>query len=1474
MNQGCMNAVTCGRTAAGAVLLGVAVSAMGASMPFFSSGLYFEPCPDVAGNPTRFVSRGLGHATWVESGGVTVKLLLSSRHGIAPGGDPSVSARPSPYPSLPATEEVCLRFLGVNPEVSGVGEEPLPGRSHYFTGSDPASWRTGVHHYRRVRYAEVYPGIDLVYRGNEGCLEYDFTVQPGGDPGRIECEVADRQGRLRTTRLTDQGELVVVLEGGEVRLLRPYVFQERDGHRLEVASRFVQGRDGRIRFALASHDPARPLVIDPVLSYSTYLGGFFGEEGLAVATDEQGMVYVTGQSISADFPMQGATNGNMDVFVAKFDPSQSNAMSLVYAVTVGGSGEERGRGISVDGFGRAYVAGNTRSDNFPTVAAFQAVNNGGQNSEDAFIFALDATGSSLIYSTYFGGSQNDAALDIAVNGSGNAAVGGLTFSHNPASVSTPVPFPITPGAYYLTNTAGGKGWVATFSPGGVRQFATFLSEFDEGSSVVSVGLDPADNVYVAGTGTFPVTPGALKLVNQVDAAVASLDPTLSSVRYGTFLGGTGQEVVNALAVDAAGKAHVTGWTVSANFPTTANAFQDTPGGGTGGFARDAYLSVLSADGSFLEYSTLLAGNSTDEGYDVAVGAAGQIYVTGETYSTNFPTVNAVQEAHGGGLRDVFASILMPNGSVLLSTYLGSSRNDAGRGITFDHEGRALVTGWTQSTNFPVSAGAFQPSLGGFPFGANSDAFLARLELGAVALPIQAVFHEQPGLTGPGEFALVAGKDLVIRTYLQSFGTQQAAAEALVCVDGDLESCAPDRSFSAMGTVFPVSHDFSVAERRAGTNSLNVFIRGEDADRVLTPGRHTFSVRVRPVASGAFPEARLSFEGLFRESERINVFLEPLIFGDLQGNLFGPEDGDGQLPLDMADAELLNQSVNLVRNIYPLNEEAVTLVMLPPFLAGPNLGPNHVLSSVIVRSRQREFQRRTLLNDARISNTYIQAAPANNIYMAAANNVVGPNQAPLGIIPGTTASILGFRAVKLDEPKAIISLDRLPSNDASVTMASRISLHATVAHEVGHVFGLGEEYSTPKNNQPQNPPHPAARDANGTAAGYYILEEDMAFDVNGLRSRIEAVDLGQPPPADPPGRPVFVVVDDTMVPPVPDADPIAMGAVYNFMGGTGRSAVPAGLGMLLEGGPAVRTWTRRLNYEFLYPILTKPLPAPPGGGSGGSGPREVIHLSGDIGMDGQVQFDPILIATTDLSFTRPTGTVYAVEFRDGTGALLDEVRFDLDFELDGTLDGVVPVAQEPVSFILDLPPGTESVHLIKEEVELEVFARTPSSPMVQIDSIQLTGLELTAAWSAMDPDGDPLVYNVTYAPGGTNRYILALDLTGTGLTVGLGGLPAPQAGSLLEVEARDGFNRAVASAPIPLEGVGPVITFQSANGQFLLQWPSAGSETFNFVTTTNLNPPRVWVPASQTIMDDGTNKTVIIMPNPGEPVRFFQLRQTE
>ncbi len=700
--------------------------------------LIFEANQGQTDAQVKFLCRGGDYGLFLTSTEAVLSMAKAGRE--SKGETDATVERATQEESI--TGVLQMKLVGANPapEISGLQE--LPGRSSYFKGRDPSKWHTRVPNYAAVRYKDVYPGIDLIYYGNQEELEFDWWLAPGADPKLIKLAI---HGAEKISLDAHDG-LLIESGGSEIRLHKPVVYQVDEGQqepgniqadheyaRVEGADfkHFVEGKyllkdTHTVAFEIAAYDPSKPLTIDPVLSYSSFLGGNGEDEGNAIAIDSTGNAYITGSTVSSDFPtknpLQASFHGIQDAFVAKFNPATSGAASLLYSTYLGSSnGNAFGLGIAVDSAGNAYVTGGTGSTNFPTTPlAFQTT---AGSPGDAFVTKLDSTGSALIYSTYLGGSgNNDQGLSIAVDSAGDAYVTGFTDSLNFPTMNA-----------FQPSLGGGllDAFVTMLNPvGSALLYSTYLggSGDEQGTGIA---IDSSGNAYVTGnTGStnFPTTVGAfqMSLSGVGDAFVAKINPSTSgqtSLTYSTYLGGNGSDEGFGIAVDSSGSAYVTGLTYSTDFRTTSGAFQKTLNG-----TQNAFVTKLNAVGSALVFSTLLGGSDHDQGSAVSLDSGSNVYVAGKTQSVNFPVTSDAFRSSSQTANDAFVTKLNSDASSLIfSTYLGGTNLNIATGIAVDAAGSAYVTGFTRSPDFPT-ANAFQTACAScLPISTSStDVFLSKI----------------------------------------------------------------------------------------------------------------------------------------------------------------------------------------------------------------------------------------------------------------------------------------------------------------------------------------------------------------------------------------------------------------------------------------------------------------------------------------------------------------------------------------------------------------------------------------------------------------------------------------------------------------------------------------------------------------------------------------------------------------------------
>jgi hypothetical protein len=730
--------------------------------------LSFEANRGQTDGQVRFLSRGSGYTLFLTSDDAVLALQTSkskNKYQTAKIKDKDAllitsnpEARiPSPAPENPAV--LRMKLIGANTAAEVAGLQELPVKTNYFIGNDPAKWRRNVPTYAKVREKDVYPGIDLVYYGNQRQLEYDFLVAPGANPATITLgfEGAD------ALKIAPQGDLWLNADGLQICLHKPLIYQETNGTKLAIPGGYVLRGGQKVGFQVAAYDTRKRLIIDPVLSYSTYIGGTGSDGGTGIAVDSSGNAYVTGLTSSLDFPTKApfqanpGGSGNNDAFVAKLDATGS---ALVYSTYLGGSNFDEGSGIALDpGCGgpppaaqcNAYVTGITNSADFPTtIGAFRTAIGGPPFSQRAFVTKLNPTGSALVYSTYLGGTSQDQGTGIAVDGSGNAYVTGSTNSTDFPTANPVRGFGGGKCVGYYFSGACQDAFVTKLNPAGsALVYSTYLggNQSDQG---YGIALDSVGNAYVTGSTSSTDFPTAIPLqpfgggtCNGYyftgpcsDTFVAKLNPAGSALIFSTYLGGSNADTGSSIAVDSSGSAYVTGMTSSTDFPTK-NPLQPAYGG-----SGDAFVAKLNPAGSALVYSTYLGASRFDHGRGIAVDFSGNAYVMGITNSIDFGTIFPVQ-ALNDGRHHTFITSLNPAGSFLtFSTYLGGSNDDNGSSIAVDATGNAYLTGSTTSTNFPT-ANPLQASLKGF-----SNAFVSKIDVtipgpAVMTSPASLSFDQQP-----------------------------------------------------------------------------------------------------------------------------------------------------------------------------------------------------------------------------------------------------------------------------------------------------------------------------------------------------------------------------------------------------------------------------------------------------------------------------------------------------------------------------------------------------------------------------------------------------------------------------------------------------------------------------------------------------------------------------------------------------------
>lgn len=640
------------------------------------TSLAFEINRGQSADRVKFLARGQGYSLFLTPQEAVFSL---SPAGQLPRGEGNKEKRLAPT-------LVRMAVAGGNPDPVVQGENPLTGKSHYITGNDPANWQQDIPQYGKVRYQQVYPGIDLVYYGNGGKLEYDFIVAPGEDPDQIALDFNGVKG----LRIDANGDLILQTSHGDLLQNKPIVYQDIDGQRRPVEGAYQMLASNRVGFKLGRYDAREELIIDPVLVYSTYLGGDGDDQSAgSIGVDKAGNTYVAGYTNSINFPWDLGSDseyagGLYDAYVCKFNPAGSRP----YCVYIGGSGDDEAWSLAMAPDGSAYVGGYTDSTDFPVLAAHQSTLTPG-NWGDAFLLKINAAGDALEFSTYFGGNDHETIRALATDSAGAVYATGGTFSWQG--------FPVTPGAYQTVDVAGADAFLAKFNAGGGLVMSTLLggTANDQGRGVT---VDKSGNILVAGHTTssdFPLmSPRQPTYGGGGDAFISKFNAAGNALLFSTYHGGSALEWGYGIKLDAASNIFLTGNTESIDFPVV-KAMQPVSGGG-----QDAFLSRFNASGNALAFSTYLGGNGHDDLRHLQLDPAGNVFVAGYTSSADFP--GSASQAFQRGVLTKFT----PAGARLETVTLGASSWSIVTGLAIDFTGAAQLSGYTAAGDFPVVS-AFQ-----------------------------------------------------------------------------------------------------------------------------------------------------------------------------------------------------------------------------------------------------------------------------------------------------------------------------------------------------------------------------------------------------------------------------------------------------------------------------------------------------------------------------------------------------------------------------------------------------------------------------------------------------------------------------------------------------------------------------------------------------------------------------------------------
>jgi uncharacterized protein (TIGR03437 family) len=737
--------------------------------------LSFEPNVGQAPAGAQWIARGQRYAVRMENRGPVLILPASRKEPAA---------------------QLAVTFTGAQAHPNPQADGRLDATTNYLLGADPGKWHRNVANYARVRYSKVYPGVDVVFYGSEGVLEYDFAVAPQTDVSRIRMHF---EGMGRAT-VDPSGSVQFARGGAALRQPAPVAYQELAGVRRPVDVRYRILPGGDVGFSLGGYDPALPLVIDPTLSYATYLGGSGSDGVTSVKVDSAGNLYVAGYTSSANLQATGSLQGYKgfvasgqfldtgDAFVAKY----SIAGKLLYLTYLGGAKDDAAMALALDAAGNAYIAGDTASADFPVTAGAYQTKFGGAVQDyfysrgDVFVVKLSPDGSKILYGTYIGGSMNDGAWGMAVDGSGNVTVVGDTISTDFPTTANAISRTYRGAANQAIDTTG-DGFLARLNAtGSALLYSTYLGGRSN-DHASAVALDAAGNAYVCGftySSDFPITTGAyqtkFKGVETTgngasnDAFVMKIDPTGALV-YSTYLGGTSTDIAFGIAVDGQGNALVTGGTVSTDFPVTPGAIRSSYGGsGAVGQASDwllgdAFVAKLNAAGSALVYSTYLGGASDEVGWGITADSSGNAYAVGFTLSSTFPvSADALQKNFAGfggqgvniapapytdespaNTGDAFLIKLDPQGAMLYSSFFGGPGDDFALAVALDSGRNVYIGGMTTSASLPLANAAQSAYGGGVAISPRGDGFVARFDFGGALSAVPAAVSFSPGIPATG-----------------------------------------------------------------------------------------------------------------------------------------------------------------------------------------------------------------------------------------------------------------------------------------------------------------------------------------------------------------------------------------------------------------------------------------------------------------------------------------------------------------------------------------------------------------------------------------------------------------------------------------------------------------------------------------------------------------------------------------------------
>jgi Abnormal spindle-like microcephaly-assoc'd, ASPM-SPD-2-Hydin/Beta-propeller repeat len=802
----------------------------------------------------KFLSRGPGYTLFLTADEAVLKLQRPE----------TIDSAREASPSHPESASVVrMKLVGANPAVDVSASNPLPGKSNYFIGRDASKWHSDVPTYSQVRYRQAYPGVDLVYYGNPQQLEYDFVVAPGADPSVITLDLAStskaKSSATDATRLriNEKGDLLIPAQDRDIQFKRPVAYQEEPGSQGTVKRRFIDGRwilrnSHQVGFELSSYDHSKALIIDPAVTYFTYLGGTLDNTAYNVSADAAGNAYVTGNTTSTDFPTknpyQAANAGSSDVFVAKLN---STGTSLIYSTYIGGSSQDYAFWISVSAGGNVHVTGSTSSADFPvTAGVVQSTCGGGclSGTRNVFVTVLNSAGSALIYSTYLGGTGQDQANEIQTDSMGNTYIVGWTTSSN---------FPTTAGALQTTFAGTSDAFVAKLNPKGTTLMYSTLLGVSNDTRAFGIGINKSGEVYITGftsSAGFPTTAGAFQsaLKGTSNGFVSEINSAGSALVYSTYIGGSGADISWGLALDSSDNVYIIGQTTSTNFPTTPGALRTTCS--TTCNLNDAFVAKMNSTGTALVYSTYLGGSGEQEAYALAIDASGDAFATGRTKATNFPTTPGAFSAVNKGVYDSFVSELDPTGGALVySSYFGGTLTDTGLGIAVDAAGNIYFVGRTYSPDLPITPKAIQPLFVG-----ETQSYIAKLVPGVQVWPLALNFGTQTvGQTSAPQTATLTNSGAAALS-ISNVSLNGTGATDYSLVNNCSTSLAAGASCTVSVTFAPTTTGtlnaaLVIADNAANTpQSVALTGVGSAAALTLTPSTMTFGLQLVGTSSPTQP----------------------------------------------------------------------------------------------------------------------------------------------------------------------------------------------------------------------------------------------------------------------------------------------------------------------------------------------------------------------------------------------------------------------------------------------------------------------------------------------------------------------------------------------------------------------------------------------------------------------------------------------